>query len=133
LFGVAMQMWVSRNTMAAANYRADIAYYQNLGNLIGHDKKVIEVTGDYGYRLEYWGWVYGAYWPSTMDTNLRSMAGQPAPVFASEFAQRTAGMDEFVITSSAELDRQPQLRDYLAAHYPVITKGDGYLIYNLKP
>lgn len=133
LFGVVMQMWVSRNTMAASDYRADIAYYQNLGNLIGHDKKVIEVSGDYGYRLEYWGWVDGAYWPSTMDTNLRSLAGQAAPVFASEFTNRTAGMDEFVITSTAELDRQPQLRDYLAAHYPVLAKGDGYLIYNLKP
>ena len=133
LFGVAMQMWVSRNSMAVANYRADIAYYQNLGELIGHDKQVIEVSGDYGYRLEYWGWVDGAYWPSTMDTDLRTMAGQTTPEFASEFAQRTAGMDEFVITSSAELDRQPQLRDYLAAHYPVLAKGDGYLIYNLKP
>ncbi len=133
LFGVAMQMWVSRNSMAVANYRADIAYYQDLGKLIGHEKKVIEVSGDYGYRLEYWGWVNGSYWPSTMDMDLRTLAGQTAPEFASEFAKRTAGMDEFVITSSAELDRQPQLRDYLAAHYPVIAKGDGYLIYNLKP
>jgi hypothetical protein len=133
LFGVMMQIWVSRNTMASADYRADVAYYQNLGKLIGHDKNVIEVSGDYGYRLAYWGWVRGGYWPSTMDTDLRSMAGQAAPQFSSEFTQRTAGMDEFVITSTAELDRQPQLRDYLAAHYPVLAKGDGYLIYNLKP
>ena len=62
-----------------------------------------------------------------------SMAGQTAPVFLAEFTRLTAGMDEFVVTSSAELDRQPQLRDYLAAHYPVLVKGDGYLIYNLKP
>jgi len=47
LFGVAMQMWVSRNSMAVANYRDDIPFYQNLGKLIGHDKSVIEVTGDY--------------------------------------------------------------------------------------
>ena len=133
LFGVVMQMWVSRNSMAVANYRADIAYYQDLGKLIGHEKNVIEVSGDYGYRLAYWGWVKGTYWPSTMDTDLRTMAGQAAPQFSSEFTQRTAGMDEFVITSTAELDRQPQLRDYLAAHYPVLAKGDGYLIYNLKP
>ncbi len=133
LFGVAMQMWASRNTMAVANYRADIAYYQNLGKLIGQDKKIIEVSGDYGYRLGYWGWVEGAYWPSTMDTDLRTLAGQATPDFSTEFAKRTAGMDEFVITSLAELDRQPQLRDYLAANYPVIAKGEGYLIYNLKP
>ncbi len=133
LFGVAMQMWVSRNSMAAVNYRADVAYYQDLGNLIGHDKKIVEVSGDYGYRLAYWGWVEGSYWPSTMDTDLRTMAGQTAPVFIAEFTQLTSGMDEFVITSLGELDKQPQLRDYLAAHYPVLAKGDGYLIYNLKP
>ena len=62
---------------------------------------MIEVSGDYGYRLAYWGWVSGSYWPSTMDTSLRTMAGQSSPVFASEFANRTAGMDEFVITSTA--------------------------------
>ena len=133
LFGVSMQMWVSRNSMAVANYRDDTAYYQDLGKLIGHEKSIIEVSGDYGYRLSYWGWVTGAYWPSIMDTDLRTLAGQTAPAFLSEFTQRTAGMDEFVITSLDELNRQPQLRDYLAAHYPVITQGDGYLIYNLKP
>jgi 4-amino-4-deoxy-L-arabinose transferase-like glycosyltransferase len=133
MFGVAMQMWGSRNTMAVANYRDDIAYYQDLGKLIGHEKKIIEVSGDYGYRLAYWGWVNGAYWPSTMDTDLRSLAGQIAPTFSSEFSRLTAGMDEFVITSLGELDKQPQLRDYLAAHYPVISQDDGYLIYNLKP
>ncbi len=133
LLGVAMQMWGSRNTMAVADYRADIAYYQDLGKLIGHDKKIIEVSGDYGYRLGYWGWVTGAYWPSVMDTDLRSLAGQAASKFSSEFSRLTAGKDEFVVTSQGELDKQPELRDYLAAHYPVIAQGDGYTIYNLKP
>jgi hypothetical protein len=133
MIGVAMQMWGSRNSMATSNYRADIAYYQNLGMVIGHDKKIIEVSGDYGYRLSYWGWVDGEYWPSNMDTNLRSLAGQAAPVFSSEFSKYTNGMEEFVITSLGELDGQLQLRDYLAAHYPVLAKGEGYLIYNLKP
>jgi Dolichyl-phosphate-mannose-protein mannosyltransferase len=133
MLGVGMQMWGSRNTMAVANYRDDITYYQNLGKLIGHDKKIIEVSGDYGYRLSYWGWVDGEYWPSNMDTNLRSLAGQPAPEFSSEFTRYTAGMDEFVITSLGELDAQPKLRDYLADGYPVFAKGDGFLIYNLKP
>jgi len=133
LFGVAMQMWGSRNTMAVADYRDDVPFYQKLGRLIGHEKKVIEVAGDYGYRLEYWGWVDGSYWPSQMDTNLRLLAGQTAPDFSTEFAQKTAGTDLFVITSEGELDKQPQLRNYLAAHFPVFAKGDGYLIYNLKP
>lgn len=133
LFGVAMQMWASRNTMAVANFRDDAPFYQKLGKLIGHEKNVIEVAGDYGYRLEYWGWIDGSYWPSQMDTNLRILAGQTTPEFSAEFVQKTAGMDLFVVTSQGELDKQPQLRNYLVANYPVFAKGDGYLIYNLKP
>jgi 4-amino-4-deoxy-L-arabinose transferase-like glycosyltransferase len=133
LLGVGMQMWGSRNTMAVSNYRADVPFYQKLGELIGHGKKVVEVAGDYGSRLEYWSWVEGSYWPSQMDTNLRQLAGQAPPEFSTEFAQNTAGADLFVITSLGELDNQPQLRDYLAASYPVFAQGDGYLIYNLRP
>jgi hypothetical protein len=133
LLGVAMQMWGSRNTMAVANYRADAPFYQKLGQLIGREKKVVEVAGDYGYRLEYWGWVDGSYWPSQMDTDLRQLAGQVPPEFSTEFKQTTAGAALFVITSQEELNKQPQLRGYLAAHYPVFAKGAGYLIYNLKP
>jgi 4-amino-4-deoxy-L-arabinose transferase-like glycosyltransferase len=131
--GVFMQMWVSRNTLAASNYRADMKYYQDLGNLIGHDKSVVEVSGDYGYRLAYFGWVNGTYWPSTMDVNVRELAGQSGPDFAAEFAQYAAGKDLFVITSLDELNRQPELQKYLADHYPVQAQGEGYLIYNLRP
>jgi Dolichyl-phosphate-mannose-protein mannosyltransferase len=135
LLAVGMQMWGSRNTMAVSNFRDDAAFYQQLGQLIGHDKKVVEVSGDYGYRLKYWGWINGIYWLSQMDTNLRQLAGQPAPKFSAEFARNTAGMDLFVITSLGELDNQPKLRDYLAANYPVFAQDEdnGYLIYNLKP
>jgi hypothetical protein len=119
--------------MAVADYREDAPFYQTLGKLIGHEKKVIEVAGDYGYRLEYWGWITGSYWPSQMDTNLRQLAGQGVPEFSSEFARIATGADLFVITSEGELDKQPQLKKYLVAQFPVFAKGDGYLIYNLKP
>jgi len=131
--GVFMQMWVSRNTLAASDYRADAKYYQDLGNLIGHDKKVVEVSGDYGYRLAYFGWVNGTYWPSVMDVNLRELAGQSVSDFSAEFAHYAAGKDLFVVTSLAELDSQPELKKYLADHYPVLAQGEGYLIYNLNP
>ncbi len=133
MLGVGMQMWGARNTMAVANYRDDIAYYRDLGKVIGQGAKIIQVSGDYGYRLAYWGWVSGAYWPSTMDTDLRTLAGQSAPDFPTEFAANTKGMDEFVITSLGELNRQPELKQYLADNYPLLKRGDGYLIYNLKP
>ena len=90
-----MKMWESRNSMVVANYRDDVPFYQELGQLIGHEKKVVEVAGDYGYRLKYWGWVDSSYWPSQMDTNLRQLAGQDSPDFSAEFAQNAAGADLF--------------------------------------
>ena len=132
VLGVDMQIWVSRNSMAAVDYRADPEYYQELGTLIGHDTKVVQLSGDYGYRLAYYGWVNGVNWPSLGDVNVRAMAGQAAPEFSAEFADYTAGRDLFVITSLDELNRQPQLRDYLAANFPVWARGEGYLIYDLR-
>jgi hypothetical protein len=133
LGAVGMKMWESRNSMAVSNYREDRSYYQDLGNLIGHDQQIVQLSGDYGYRLAYFGWVNGTIWPGSSDTNLRLLAGQAAPDFSAEFVDYTSGKDLFVITSMDELNRQPDLRDYLAANYPVLAQGEGYLIYDLTP
>ena len=99
LFGVAMKMWESRNTMVNNEYRNEISYWQELGTLIGHDKNIIELSGDYGYRLAYFGWVSGSHWSTNADDALRALAGQSQSDFATTFAEQTAGKDLFVITS----------------------------------
>lgn len=133
LFAVAMKMWEARNTMARDSYRHEVAYWQDLGQVIGHDKATIELSGDYGCRLAYFGWVNGAQWLTIADLNLRALAGQEQPDFAEMFTKQTKGMDLFVVTSLPELENQPELRQYLTAHYPLIAEGDGYFIYNLRP
>jgi hypothetical protein len=133
LFAVAMKMWESRNTMARDGYRHEVAYWQELGQVIGHDKNIIELAGDYGVRLAYFGWVSGRQWPMTADVYLRTLAGQDQPDFSETFAEQTEGMDLFVVTSLPELENQPELGQYLSVHYPLIAEGDGYLIYDLKP
>jgi len=133
LFGVAMQMWLARNNMVSANYRDDPPFWQELGQLIGHDKNVIELSGDYGYRLEYWGWVDGTQWPTGADVAVRSLAGQSQPDFASSFTAQTAGKDLFVVTSGGEWSSQADLREYLTTHYKLIAsdEDDGYWIFDL--
>ncbi len=128
-----MKMWESRNSMAVRNDREDRFYYQDLGNLIGHDRQIVQLPGDYGYRLAYFGWVKGTIWPGSSDTNLRLLAGQDETNFSTQFADYTSGKDLFVITSMDELNRQTDLRDYLAENYPVLAQGEGYLIYDLTP
>ncbi len=132
LFGVGMKMWEARNTMVSNNYFPEIAYWQDLGQAIGHDKNIVELSGDYGYRLAYFGWVSGTQWLNKDDLALRALAGLTQPDFASTFTAQTEGKDLFVITSLSELSNQPDLSDYLSAHYQLVTQGDGYLIYDLQ-
>ncbi len=135
LFGVAMKMWEARNSMVSNQYRHEVPYWQELGQRIGYDKKIVELSGDYGCRLAYFGWVSGSQWLNTGDQTLRTLAGQTPPDFATTFAEQVAGKDLFVVTSPPEWENQPELREYLTAHYPLIAmdEGDGYWIFDLKP
>jgi hypothetical protein len=135
LFGVSMKMWEARNTLVVNDYRLEGAFWKELGSQIGHDKKIIELSGDYGYRLAYFGWVSGQMWPTTSDMKLRALAGNSPLDFASTFAELTDGVDLFIITSPPEWEKQTQLREYLTANYPLIAQdqGDGYWIFKLKP
>ena len=132
-FGVFMQMWEARNSMASENYRGEIAFWQELGQTIGHDKSVVELSGDYGYRLAYFGWVSGSQWMNSGDLELRQLAGQTATDFSSTFAAAIAGKDLFVITSPPEWQSQTDLNEYLTTHYKLIAsdEGDGYWIFDL--
>ena len=132
IFGVSMKMWEARNSMAVNQYRHEVSYWQELGRQIGTDKKIVELSGDYGCRLAYFGWVSGSQWLSTADVALRVLAGQKLPDFATTFAEQTDGKDLFVVTSLPELDNQTELSAYLANHEKLIAQGDGYLIYDLS-
>lgn len=133
LLAVGMKVWEVRNTLVAADYRHEVAYWQELGETIGHNKAVIQLSGDYGCRLAYFGWVSGPQWLTVADWNMRLLAGQQQPDFGSTFAEQTAGMDLFVVTSLPELENQPELAQYLSTHHPLLLQGDGYLIYDLRP
>jgi hypothetical protein len=133
LLGVAMKIWEARNSMVSNDYLHEVTYWQELGNRIGHEKNIIELSGDYGYRLAYFGWVSGSQWSTNADDALRALAGQTQPDFAATFAEKISEKDLFVVTSPPEWENQPELREYLTAHYPLVDQGDGYLIFNLKP
>jgi hypothetical protein len=134
LLGVTMQMWLERNYLVSNDYRSEVAYWQDLGRKIGYDKNIIELSGDYGYRLAYFGWVSGSHWATIADDSLRALAGQASPDFAATFVEQTAGKDLFVVTSPPEWQNQPELRDFLTTHYPLIAQDqdDGYWIFDLK-
>ena len=132
LLAIAMSVWDARNTMVRDNYRHEVPYWSELGQLIGHDKQVVQLSGDYGFRLAFFGWVDGRLWPMVADQNLRELAGQESQEFNDMFTELTSGMDYFVITSIPELENQPELGQYLDTHFPITSQGDGYIIYDLS-
>jgi hypothetical protein len=135
LLGVTMKIWEARNTLVRDDYRGEIVFWQELGIQIGYDKQIIELSGDYGYRLAYFGWVRGSLWSTNADNTLRSLAGQTQADFATIFAEKISGKDLFVVTSPIEWENQPELRETLTANYPLIAQdqGDGLWIFDLKP
>ena len=131
LFGVGANLWNIRQTFHKADYRPQAELLIHIGQILGPDVSVIALTSDYGYPLFYYSWMSASYWPYTGDTALRQLAGMNTPKFAKRFNDMTTGKEYFVITDLAELENQPDLKNYLAANFPVFEKGDGYIIYDL--
>jgi Dolichyl-phosphate-mannose-protein mannosyltransferase len=132
VFGVAFDLWNVRNTFHKTDYRPQLAYWQHIGSILQHHSTTA-LTQDYGYRLEYFGWIEpAAYWPYTGDTALRLLAGMKAPEFDQQFQELTHRSEFFLITDLNELNNQPQLKDYLQTHYPIYDQGTDYLIYDLR-
>lgn len=131
LFGVAVQSWYGIARMKSQEYRHEPAFWQEIGDLLGHNASVISLTQDYGYRLTYWGWQNSTAWFTSADIEVRYLAGQEVDI-AARFAEDTAGKQFFVVTMFGELDRQPVIRDYLYSHFPIHAETDEYVIFDLQ-
>lgn len=131
VFYFAADAWDVRVALKRDDFRNEPVFWQKLGAKLGQNKSVIGLTQDYGYRLEYWGWISTEHWYSSSDFNLQSLAGgETDPVKL--FVERTAGKDYFVITLLPELDRQPKLKSILYNNYPAIEETSEYVIFDLR-
>jgi 4-amino-4-deoxy-L-arabinose transferase-like glycosyltransferase len=130
--GLAVNLWNIRQVFHKTDYRPQAAFWQHIGEVLGRDPSVIALTQDYGYRLEYWGWVMPAgYWPYNADTAMRQLAGIPTPEFTEEFIKKIENRKYFLVTDFTEFDQQLELKAMLNANYPIYDQGDGYIIYDL--
>ncbi|MBI5945060.1 MAG: glycosyltransferase family 39 protein [Chloroflexi bacterium] len=125
---IGFQAWVSRSVLVAEGFRHEPAFWQQVGEAIPADAKVIGLTQDYGFRLMYFGWRKVTLWPySTELAEVRSGTVN----FANRFDELTAGKDYFLVTSFGQLDKQPSLKKLLDA-YPIAIEGEGYVLYDLQ-
>ena len=131
LLAVVYPSWLTYTSFVGVNYRSEITGWQRMGAALP-EGELIGLTHDYGMRLAYYGWRMVRTWPSNTDF---AMLGQRnkgyAENFEKLFAQKTSGMDYFLVTLFGELDAQPALKARLYDHYPY-TKGEGYVLFDLR-
>lgn len=129
--GVVVNLWQIRSHLKKADYRPEAQYWQNIAEVI-HNRSVVTLTPDYGYRLEYWGWVYSVAWPETGDLSLRQLAGQNTDEFNQLFQDTVSGKQLFLVTLLEQFDQQPGLKNKLTHDYPILQKADDYLLFDLE-
>jgi hypothetical protein len=131
LVGLIFPAWVSVAELKREDFRGEPAYWQQIASYLPTDGKIIGLTQDYGYRLSYYGWRKVQLWPNRGERQLSELRGN-SKEFAELFAKRTEGKSYFLITAIGQLNDQPDLKQHLAGHYPLLAQGDGYLIYDLR-
>jgi hypothetical protein len=95
------------------------------------DDRIIGITQDYGYRLNYWGWTGIEHWMSTFDFSVRELAGQEFDML-SLFEEKTQGKDYFLVTQLSELDDQPDIKKILFENYKIREETSDYIIFDLR-
>ncbi len=126
----------ARRTLRRVDYRPLAGEYAALGAQIadlGARDAVIALSDDYGYSLAYWAWLNAQTWPAVSDLAYYQMVRGDAPQdFQSLFQSLAAGKAFFIISDFEELARQPQLAEFLAAHYPVFAQTPYFVVYDLR-
>lgn len=128
--GVALNAWDGFVSIKKVNYRNDIIFWTEMGDLLGHEHKVIGLVQNYGFNLAYWGWIDTTTWPYQSDLAVRDMAGDSLDL-VKWFDKQIVGKDFFVVTMFNEFNSQPQIVGLLNANYPVYRQTADYLIYDL--
>jgi hypothetical protein len=126
-------LYVSRSIMVAADYSLEPASWARVGKTIPEGKPFVALTGDYGMRLNYYGWrIPAAQWPSSPDLKLFALGGNDPINVLQVFKEITAGKDYFLVTAYSELDAQPELKDLLYNHHQLYHEGGGFTIFDLN-
>jgi hypothetical protein len=124
--------WSARSTLLGVDYRQEPAFWQRIGGVVPRDGDTIALVQSYGHLLNYYGGRRVELWPIAAELKLAGLRGNTPADFEAFFIERTAGMRYFLITAFNQLDLQPELNEYLDAHFAVYSQGDDYLIYDLE-
>jgi hypothetical protein len=129
LFAIGMEMWDVRVFLVRTDYRAQVQFWENLGDRLGHTTPVLGLTES--NHLAYWGFQDVDEWYLASDLTLRERTNPDFDLKA-RFLERASGKKYFVVTLPDQFSSQPEIRKFVTRTYPVYERGDGYVIYDLE-
>jgi hypothetical protein len=132
LFGVLVNLWFVRLTLIREDHKNAPAFWENIGEVLGHSESVIALTQDYGNRLAYFGWTTPKLWLTTGALNYRELKGRPPIEIQEWFKKKTGNKDYFLITMFNQLEKQPELKEILYDNYEIYAQGDGFIVFDLR-
>jgi 4-amino-4-deoxy-L-arabinose transferase-like glycosyltransferase len=131
LMVIAYPSWLTYTGFIGVDHRAEVLGWQKMGRELPAGQYV-GLTHEYGMRVAYYGWRLVRSWPASADFAMfEQMNESYATDFEALFAERTAGMDYFLVTLLGEFDAQPALQTKLYQNYPH-TEGEGYILFDLR-
>lgn len=105
-----------------------------IGERVGHSTNTVYLSSDYGLSLEYHGFLAGRPWPLSSDLEWERLAGEAnvdaATRFEREYAPRAP--EYFIVADQRELERQPDLKAFLAKHFAPLASTDRYQVFDLR-
>ena len=128
LMGVSFTLWRVETRMKRENFRAEPAKWSQLGKKMGYENSnVMGLFNDYGVSLMYWGLTTPVVWPNSSDQEMTNFK-----VDVGKIMDQLSGKYYFIVTDFVDFDKQVLLKQTLVDNYPVLEKGDGYLIFDLR-
>lgn len=126
---VAAGFWSNRLTLLGQNYQTEVTFWQQMGDRL-RDQPVLGLTQDYGYRMAFYGWDNIENWSGSGDLALRDMAGRTKDPIE-QLTNALEGKHYFLVTWFEDLDRQPEVKEYLYSNYPY-EKGDRFILFDIS-
>ncbi len=129
IFASGYSLWVSRSVLYVADYRSEPQAWYKIGQAIPANSSFVALTGDFGYRLMYYGWrMPTAMWPGLDTLEMQAVHGNSPLDYQNYFDSITSGKEYFLVTGA--LTQQPQLKTILD-QYGIAAQSADFTLYDL--
>lgn len=129
-----LSLAVSGTRLVNPDFEKQVNAAIQIGSRVEHSTNTVYLASDYGLSLEYHGELSGRPWPLVSDLEWERLAGLPVlsarQRFYTWFAKDSP--EYFIVEDLNEFEQQPELKEFLAANYPIVAQKDNYIIFALR-